>query len=68
MYLILLLCKFQQNALKKQGIHPVGGGGGADHVVYGDPGHGGYQRSIIESPVDWIFTEQPPYTVSPVPM
>lgn len=59
--------RLEQNALKKQGI-TTGGGDQGHGVVYGDPGHGGYQRSIIESPMDWVFTEQPPYTVSPIPM
>ncbi|XP_055299419.1 uncharacterized protein LOC129566995 [Sitodiplosis mosellana] len=44
-----------------------GGGGGGDHIVYGEPGHGGYQRSIIESPMDWVFTDKPSNTVSPIP-
>lgn len=60
----------EQNALKKQGGGGImgGGGGGAEHIIYGaDPGgHGGYQRSIIESPTDWVFTDEPPSTFSPI--
>ncbi|XP_031624333.1 uncharacterized protein LOC116341395 [Contarinia nasturtii] len=54
------------NALKKHGTGNSGGSGGGDHVVYSDPGHGGYQRSIIESPMDWVFTDEPPSTFSPI--
>lgn len=61
-----------QNALKKQGYvggnsYSGGGGvGGAEHIVYGEPAHGGYQRSIIESPMDWVFTDEPPSTFSSI--
>lgn len=58
-----------QTALKKQnygGITGGGGGGGAEHIVYGEPGHGGYQRSIIESPMDWVYTDVPPSTITPI--
>lgn len=54
-----------QNALKKHNSH---GGDRGDHVVYADQGHGSYhERSFIESPMDWMFTELPPSTLSPDP-
>lgn len=73
-----MFLQWMQNAFKKHGS--IGSSSGAEHVVYANPAppqpmpppqgpHGyyehGYQRSMIESPMDWMFTEPPTTTFSP---